>query len=230
MTDLSIPLVRPLSVPVPLPHTIEALPAFLGGNMEGDACFYSNIMVALCMDAVLFCQPDMTLESDSRYGRNRIKTWETLVRAFDDWYRDRPIEFQAVLELYPRDGQRSDDEFPTLLFASGYAILANQLYHTGMLTLLQNRPRFLGRTGRKSSSMAVPWHMHRICGIAINNDRRECWDPSLLASFLAAARLATHPSQHKSILNSLTGVQKLTGWNISQDLEILRREWRLAEN
>ncbi|KAF2711836.1 hypothetical protein K504DRAFT_365125, partial [Pleomassaria siparia CBS 279.74] len=119
--------------------------------------------------------------------------------------------------------------FPTLVFAGGAAIFANQLCHTGMLLLLQNKPKFVGEINSNSPFMSTLWHSHRGCGIAINNDRRECWDPSLLASLLVAARMATHQSQHITILSTLERVQALTGWNISPQLNDLRAEWQLAE-
>ncbi|KAF2261211.1 hypothetical protein CC78DRAFT_535820 [Lojkania enalia] len=214
-----------LGVPPPAP----AMQAYFVGVKTGDILEYSTWAIALCVDAALFAQGDEHGYLEQRYGRNRVEVWTTLVRSLEIWYAQRPHEFQAIIELYPRDGKLSDDEFPTLVFTNGAAILANQLHHTGMLLLLQNKPRFTGPMNLNSSFRSALWHTHRICGIATNNDRAECWDPSLLASFLVAARLATHRSQHTVIISSLERVCKLTGWNISHQINILEHKWRLAE-
>ncbi|KAF2186577.1 hypothetical protein K469DRAFT_572399 [Zopfia rhizophila CBS 207.26] len=130
----------PIQIPLPYPATLPRPRSF---EINSDTIFqYANRAVALCADAVMFCQGDNDIWSEQRYGNSRIETWNALIRGFDDWYSDRPQDFQAIIELYPRDGRHSEHEFPILVFASGAAILANQLYHTGMLLLLQNKPRF----------------------------------------------------------------------------------------
>jgi hypothetical protein len=190
---------------------------------------YAHEAVALCVDAAMYRQGDEDGWLQQRYGRVRLEIWHMLVERLEKWFVNRPQEFQTILELYPKDGTQSKDEFPTIVFSSGAAIFANQLCHTAMLLLLQNKPRFAGQANHNSSFMSTLWHSHRICGIAINNERRDCWDPCLLASLLVAARMATHESQHGAILNTLEGVQELTGWSIAQHLNHLRTEWQQAE-
>ncbi|KAF2800259.1 hypothetical protein K505DRAFT_355826 [Melanomma pulvis-pyrius CBS 109.77] len=216
-------------IPLQIPITMVATRTFFSGANADDVSQYTHDAVALCVDAAMYCQGDEDKWLQQRYAQTRADIWGTLVRGFEKWFTSRPQDFQAIIELYPRDGRRSEDEFPTLVFSSGAAILANQLCHTGMLLLLQNKPRFAGQANSNSPFMSTLWHTHRVCGIGINNDRRECWDPCLLASLLVAARMATHQSQHIIILSTLEGIQKLTGWDISHHLNNLRTEWRLAE-
>lgn len=227
--ELGIALVA--STPLRIPHPFSVVmteTGFEAMNTDNVSKFATQAL-ALCVDAIMFCQNDQDELAKQRYGRSRVEAWTTLVRGLEDWYVKRPQEFQTIIELYPKDGWRSDDEFPTLVFTGGAAILANQLCHTGMLLLLQNRPRFVGRVSATSSFMATLWHARRICGISMNNDRRECWDPCLLASFLVAAQTATHRSQHNAITATIQNVQKLTGWNISRQLQRLKEDWRMAE-
>ncbi|KAH7121096.1 hypothetical protein B0J11DRAFT_438906 [Dendryphion nanum] len=110
----------------------------------------SNQVVTLCLDIFVFCNGDDNKRIESRYGHNRVDAWANLVRILEELYNSRSQELQAVVELYPRDGNHTEDEFPTLVFTSGAAILLNQLCHTGMMLLLQNKPRFT--TQRSSSS------------------------------------------------------------------------------
>ncbi|KAF2465386.1 uncharacterized protein BDR25DRAFT_86641 [Lindgomyces ingoldianus] len=190
---------------------------------------FANRAVGLCTDATLFCYGGEDAVLKERYGINRVEAWGRLLQSFNEWYTNRPQDFEAIIELSSRDSKYSEDEFPTLIFTDGAAVLANQLYHTGMLLLLQNKPKFAERATLSASALSTLWHMHRVCGIATNNDRRECWDPCLLASLFMAARAATHRSQHSAIFNTLERVQRLTGWDVTRHTSALKDEWQLAE-
>lgn len=186
--------------------------------------------IALCVDSAMFAQGDDDRWLQQRYGLNRVEIWKALIQGFAHWYMHRSQAFQPIIELYPKDGVLSDDDYPTIVFTSGAALLANQLYHTGMLLLLQNKPRFADKPSQSSSSMSVLWHVHRICGIAIQNDRPGWWDPCLVASLIIAGRTATHASQHNAILHTLQFVQRLTGWTLDPCVDQLTNEWRLADS
>ncbi|KAJ5580394.1 hypothetical protein N7450_006695 [Penicillium hetheringtonii] len=73
-------------------------------------------------------------------------------------------------------------------------------------------------------------HAQRICSIALNNERRECWDPVLLASFLTAARRMTHESQQQEILRGFERIRRVTGWDASDFLHDLQEEWGLLDS
>lgn len=191
---------------------------------------YACDAIALCVDTMMFAQGDDDRWLQQRYGSNRVETWKTLVQRFAHWYMNRSQAFQPIIELYSRDGVLTDDDYPTIVFTSGAALLANQLYHTGMLLLLQNRPRFAEKPSQNSPSMSTLWHAHRICGIAIQNDRPGWWDPCLVASLIVAGRTATHISQHSAIVHTLESVQRLTSWVIEPYVEQLRTEWQLADD
>lgn len=191
-------------------------------------CAYS--IIALCVDTSMFAQGDDDRWLQQRYGLNRVEVWKKLVQDFAHWYMHRSQAFQPIIELYSRDGVRTDDDYPTIVFTSGAALLANQLYHTGMLLLLQNRPRFADKPSQHAPSMSTLWHAHRICGIAIQNDRPGWWDPCLVASLIVAGRTATHTSQHSAIVRTLESVQRMTGWIIEPYVEQLRTEWQLADD
>lgn len=193
------------------------------------AAQYTYDMIALCVEAVMFVQGDGDRTLQHRYGLSRVEVWTTLIQRLAHWYKHRSQAFQPIIELYRMDGLGTENDYPTIVFTSGAALLANQLYHTGMLLLLQNRPRFGHSSSQNSPSMSTLWHAHRICGIAIQNDRPGWWDPCLVASLIIAGRTATHPSQHNAILQTLESVQLLTGWAISPYLEQMKIEWHLAD-
>jgi hypothetical protein len=213
--------------PVRIPLRSSAEQSFQSTNVEIDA-EYSQNAIALCVDAVIFSHGDEDQWLQRHYALNRVESWQTLVRKFAQWYKHRPPDFQPVVELYPKDGIRSDDDFPIIVFSNGAALLANQLYHTGMLLLLQCKPRFTEKSTSSSTSMSALWHAHRICGIANQNDNPACWDPCLVASLIVASRTVSHRSQHIAILHTLENVKRLTGWRFAQLVDGLRGEWQVA--
>lgn len=226
--DLSVALMCHSVVRIPLPTASTTTFDHISAGDAEHVARYAHDAVALCIDAITFSREDEDTWLELHYKLNRVELWKALVAGLEHWYKHRPLEFQPIIELYPRDAPTPEDGFPTLLFSSGAGILANQLYHTGMLLLLQNKPRFMDRPQTQYPSMSALWHAHRVCGICFHNDRWDCWDPSLIASFLVAARTVTHHSQHKAVLSNLKNVQQLTGWNIAKHVERLAVEWQQA--
>jgi hypothetical protein len=153
-----------------------------------------------------------------------------LVEELERWYHERPLGFQPMIELEIADQTaESRQNFPLVLYANGGGVFANQIYHSAMLLLLYNRPRTARTSDFSSATMSPLWHAQRICSIALNNERRECWDPCLLASFLAASRCMTHELQQQEILRGFENIRKITGWDAGRLLEDLQAEWGLLE-
>ncbi|KAJ5312116.1 hypothetical protein N7508_002946 [Penicillium antarcticum] len=91
------------------------------------------------------------------------------------------------------------------------------------------RPRTARITDFHSAAMSPLWHAQRVCSISLHNDRRECWDPCLLASFFVAARRMTHESQQQEVLRGFNRIRTVTGWNTHDSLQGLRAEWGLLD-
>jgi hypothetical protein len=181
---------------------------------------FAERAIALCLDAAMFSQEDNCQWLQQQYGLNRAEIWKVLIHAFGIWFKQRPEGLQPIIELYAKDGVHTHNDFPVIAFTSGAALLANQLYHTGM---------FGNSHSSNSNSMSILWHVHRICGIAIQNDGPTTWDPSLIASLIIAARTLTHRSQQMAIVSTLETAQRLTGWNVTAHIEDLKSEWRSAD-
>ncbi|PTU17595.1 hypothetical protein P175DRAFT_0512309 [Aspergillus ochraceoroseus IBT 24754] len=157
-------------------------------------------------------------------------TWLNVFEELNQWRHSRPQEFYPMVELNGEDPNLNPgSQFPLLLFTNGAAALCNQLYHTAMLLLLECKPRTTLLNNPHSPVLSSLWHAQRVCGIALNNDRRECWDPCLLASFLVAARYMTHESQQQEIVEGFDRIQEITGWGIGEYLTQLREEWSFLE-
>lgn len=187
--------------------------------------FYAYRPLWLCARAIQFVHNEEVCPD-----RPPLHIWVQLIEELQQWYRERPREFQPMLEL-EMDDQLAGPErsFPVILFANGAGLFGNQLYHTAMFLLLHNRPRTARIADFHSVAMSPLWHAQRICSIALHNDRRECWDPCLLASFLLAARRMTHESQQHEVVRGFDRIRTVTGWNTNNCLHSLRGEWCLLD-
>lgn len=192
---------------------------------------YAQVLLWLCGKALLTYH-----QESSTHQVPGADSWLQLFEELNQWHYLRPQEFQPMVEL-SNDGGAEDhalglnpgSEFPMLLFTNGAGALCSQLYHTAMLFMIECKPRtaaLLNQSHPQYSPVLSPiWHAQRVCGIALNNDRRECWDPCLLASFLVAARHMTHESQQVEIVHGFDRIQALTGWGVGEYLTQLREEW-----
>jgi hypothetical protein len=186
---------------------------------------YAHKALVLCTEVLDFSFGDENLANnpDTEPPRPRALRWKSIIDELNDWYTNRPPTFRPVIEL---DSEESP--FPIMYFTSGTAIFANQLYHTAMMLVLAHKPRTAQFDQRRTSSLSQLWHARRICSIAINNNRCECWDPCLLASFYLAARRMTHESQQREILLGFKHISTL-GWLVGSFVERLNQEWNASE-
>ncbi|KAL4926987.1 uncharacterized protein BDV17DRAFT_293102 [Aspergillus undulatus] len=196
---------------------------------------YAQVLLWLCGKALNAYHQDSTHEIHRAGPAMETESWLGIFEELNRWWYLCPQEFQPMVEL-SNDGNNGPNlnagsEFPLLLFTNGAGALCNQLYHTAMLFMLECKPRTtalmnLNHSHHLPNAVLSPlWHAQRVCGIALNNDRRECWDPCLLASFLVAARHMTHESQQVEILRGFDRIQALTGWSVGEYLTQLREEW-----
>lgn len=154
-------------------------------------------------------------------GLGTTHKWKVLFEGLMMWYNNRPREFKPMLEL-----DESDQLFPLVLYSNGAATLANQMFHTGMLLLLQNRPRTLLNEHGRSVMMSPLWHASRICGISLNNDARNSWDFSMIGSLYIGAKRMTYEPQQQAIVAGINRIADITNWDLSSLTAQLLQEWR----
>jgi hypothetical protein len=204
-------------------------------NIHERVGHYAQFLLSLCGKALnIYHQQDAAPPHQAAGPDNWFQVFEKL----SQWYYLRPQEFHPMVELNHDGGDAlsAGSEFPLLLFTNGAAALCSQLYHTAMLHMIECKPRTATallnqhqKLNPHSPVLSPLWHAHRVCGIALNNDRAECWDPCLLASFLVAARRMTHESQQAEILHGFERIQTLTGWGVGEYLTALREEWSFLD-
>lgn len=185
---------------------------------------YTLEPLLLCAKAHNFCNGRFQATQVLGVGgvsETPVQRWTTLNDALEVWYANRPDEFQTMAEI------DSDEAlFPVVMLTNGAAVLANQLYHTAMLLLLQSKPRTLQAVAGKTSMASSPlWHARRVCGIALNNDRRDMWDLSLVASLYVAAQRMTYEPQQHAILEYFDRIRVITSWNVDAFATRLRQDW-----
>ena len=170
---------------------------------------------------------------------NRPMTFQPLVD-MDLPSSESPTSSETPSMNLDEQTKRKDDKislFPSILFTNGAAVLSNQLYHTIMLLLLQSKPRTLIHEKVRTSSGIVDdksyqsptwsplWHAQRVCGIALNNTRFECWDLSLVTSFVVAAQTMTYEPQQRVLLEGFDALSSRMGWNVEHFKETLLQAW-----
>ncbi|KAM0546687.1 hypothetical protein ACHAPJ_010724 [Fusarium lateritium] len=217
--SVSVSLMNGSSVPIPSIVSYEASSPLNGVYRE--SLKYGREPVLLCAQVLNYCFGGDVPTSPDVIRPTAAQRWKSLSEALQMWYTSRPRDFKPMLEI-----DDNEQLFPLVLFTNGAAVLANQLYHTSMLLLLQNRPRTLPKEHGRSVYLSPLWHSQRICGISLNNDTRTSWDFSLLASFYLAAKRMTYEPQQHAILRGIDRIGSLTGWNVNALSAQLVHEWQ----
>ncbi|KAL2814969.1 hypothetical protein BJX63DRAFT_431073 [Aspergillus granulosus] len=217
----------PLRSPLPS-HPIPSLALLCRTeNTHSRVGHYAEVLLWLCGKALRCYHGD---QYEDPAPSTESESWLQVFDELTQWHYLRPQEFQPMVELGPDETSLNpESEFPMLLFTNGAGALCNQLYHTAMLYMLECKPRTALLASQQSPVLSPLWHTQRVCGIALNNDRRQWWDPCLLASFLVAARHMTHEAQRFEIVDGFRRVQELTGWGVGEYLTQLREEWAFLD-
>lgn len=158
-------------------------------------------------------------------GASLLDAWRELWEALQWWSEQRPFEIYPVLESFL--DQR--DSFSTIVFTTPCASFCTQLFHTALLLLLQCKPRTLRIAEYFPGAVSQIWNARRVCTIAICNDTREKWHPTLWSSFLQAARYITDRKEQQLILRHARKVLSLTRWNLQFDLDVLQGHWNWSK-
>ena len=210
------------SSPVSIPDILPYGPASPLVGLSRESLSYDREPLFLCARVLNHCfGQDVASTPGIHLGLGTTQKWKSLFESLNIWYSNRPQDSKPMLEI-----EENDQLFPLILFTNDVAVLANQLYHASMLLLLQNRPRTLQNEHGRSIFMSPLWHAQRICGISLNNDSRENWDFSLVASLYLAAKRMTYEPQQQAILRGIERIGSITGWNLNALAMQLVQEWR----
>ncbi|KAL4922364.1 hypothetical protein BDW62DRAFT_197044 [Aspergillus aurantiobrunneus] len=171
-----------------------------------------------------------------------VARWSRLFEAVEQWYEKRPSQMKSIFSVSTATSADwgGDRPFPTVLYANGaasmlllsfkYIMLAgidehtvsgNQLYHTCALLLLQRKPKTLPLVRRPKS---VLWHARQICAISASNSHHGCWTNALQPLWIAG-KVMSHHSEHAAIVETLTRIERETGWATAWRVEDLRDFW-----
>ncbi|KAE8150909.1 hypothetical protein BDV25DRAFT_139345 [Aspergillus avenaceus] len=218
---------------IPIHHWIpkdmspgEASQLFLASNISTFDT-YANYTVYLCAQTlgVLFggsaqispsCVSCQYLESPGDRD-SYVHRWKRLFDSVEQWHDNRPNQMKYIFTVPA--GQ--EKPFPTVLYGNGAAISGNQLYHASALLLLQRKPKTLSLSRRPKS---VLWHARQICAISASNSHHGCWTNALQPLWLAG-KVMSHYSEHAAIIETLTRIERETGWATAWRVEDLREFW-----
>ncbi|KAH9214929.1 fungal-specific transcription factor domain-containing protein [Leptodontidium sp. 2 PMI_412] len=176
---------------------------------------YANYAVFMCANCVAYLKAYKEWSLETRESR-----WLELVNLLEDWYLERPEEMKPILTISLLEGE-IHRPFPTVLYGNGPAVSGNQLYHTAILLMLQERPGSLQIQRKLKSTF---WHARQICAISESNTHHGAWTNSIQPIWIAG-KVMSHPSEHEAILNILERIERETGWVTSWRREDLKAWW-----
>ncbi|KOC10857.1 hypothetical protein AFLA70_60g004051 [Aspergillus flavus AF70] len=222
---------------IPIHHWIpkdmspaEASQHFLASNISAFDT-YANYTVYLCAQTlgVLF-NPSSQLPPSCVTCRylgspddrdTYVHRWKRLFDSVEEWYDNRPNQMKSIFVIPATAGPGQERPFPTVLYGNGAAISGNQLYHACALLLLQRKPKTLSLSRRPKS---VLWHARQICAISASNTHHGCWTNALQPLWLAGKAMSHH-SEHTAIIETLTRIERETGWATAWRVEDLKDFW-----
>ncbi|KAE8344722.1 hypothetical protein BDV24DRAFT_171292 [Aspergillus arachidicola] len=222
---------------IPIHHWIpkdmsptEASQHFLASNISAFDT-YANYTVYLCAQTlgVLF-NPSSQLPPSCVTCRylgspddrdTYVRRWKRLFDSVEEWYDNRPNQMKPIFIIPATAGPGQERPFPTVLYGNGAAISGNQLYHACALLLLQRKPNTLSLSRRPKS---VLWHARQICAISASNTHHGCWTNALQPLWLAGKAMSHH-SEHTEIIETLTRIERETGWATAWRVEDLKDFW-----
>jgi len=141
--------------------------------------------------------------------------WEILWNDVHKWYASKHFSLTPILEC---DGDSL--LFPIVKYSSGCFALANQIYHTVMILLIQNKPRLY----KTKNVRPITWHAKHIIGTTIHNPSMESWNNSNQSIWIAG-KLLTHQDEHKAIENLINDIEFKTGCCFKYKLMDLKNYW-----
>ncbi|OJK04033.1 hypothetical protein ASPACDRAFT_22613, partial [Aspergillus aculeatus ATCC 16872] len=205
----------------------EAAQLFLASNIYAFDT-YANYTVFLCAQTlgVLFGSARLSTYYHGilEDGHSYVDRWQQLLHDVEQWYENRPSQMKPLFSIPTATvgASNNDKPFPTVLYGNGAAISGNQLYHACALLLLQAKPKTLPMQRRRTKS--VLWHARQICAISVSNTHHGCWTNALQPLWLAG-KVMSHHSEHAAIIQTLTRIERETGWATSWRAEDLREFW-----
>lgn len=181
---------------------------------------YANYAVFLYAGVVYMISTKGQPRSRLDHDRTFVSRWKALYDLHEEWYNDRPKEMKPLMDIPPSQ-KELQTVFNTVLYSTPVGISGNQVYHASMILLLQDKPKEI-RVPKSCKSML--WHARQICGISISNSDHGALINALQPIWIAA-KLMSHPSEHKAILDLLNRLEESTGWATSWCAADLKEFW-----
>ncbi|TLD15178.1 hypothetical protein PspLS_10729 [Pyricularia sp. CBS 133598] len=180
------------------------------------------------LEVLMLCAHSININSstgsNTQFDGSPAQSWGKQTQALQSWYDARRETFRPLLDVDMPTSDPTVALFPTIVFSTPAAILANSVYHAAMLRLLRHKPRTVPALSSGFSSL---WHARRICAIAVNNGSSAHWDPCLLSTLYIAAKVMTYVPQQTRILRCFEEAGMRTGWRALTEwfIDELQKIW-----
>ncbi|KAL1304340.1 hypothetical protein AAFC00_000739 [Neodothiora populina] len=170
---------------------------------------YANYAVFLCASVLNV----ITNQDESSY----VARWKALFDLLEDWRANRPAEMRPIVSV---SVEETTHTFPVLVYSNAPAISGNQLYHSAVLLMLQNKPDRI----RVQGSMSLLSHARQICGITASNSSHGGYTNAPQPLWIAG-RVLQHPVERSFVLALLAHIEMNTGFATAWRADDLRAYW-----
>ncbi|ODV86187.1 hypothetical protein CANARDRAFT_196907 [[Candida] arabinofermentans NRRL YB-2248] len=162
----------------------------------------------------------MNLIYSNKEGEIFKKEWLELWDRLSKWYFN-----EVEMELFRPVHEYFDEkiQFPRIFYSNSQAISANQMYHMGVIFMIQNKPRSVKLSNRQQSS-SLTYHAKQIVGIGITNNDYGGYCNSVQPLYVAGLIL-TSKKEHGVLLSALRKVEECTGWSTYWRCRDLMNYW-----
>lgn len=149
--------------------------------------------------------------SHTHVDHSPVQSWRKQAQALQAWCDARRETFRTLLDIEIPTSEPTVALFPTIVFSTPAATLANSVCHAALLLLLRHKPHTVPALSSGSSSVC---YARRICAIAVSNGSNAYWDPCLLSCLFLAARVMTYVPQQVEIVRCFEEASMRTGWRV----------------
>lgn len=166
--------------------------------------------------------------SNKELGMERMQRWQELKDFETRWDEERPLSFSHYMKKEPN--REAEEVFPQIWYVSDVNAAGMIYFHFARILLTiynpeSSRPGIGSAARQRKMSEEVREIVIQLCGIAKSTASTH---PVLVQAHSAILTFGEHFFLHrdqKALLDVLEEIKARHGWPISDEVEMLRKEW-----
>ena len=198
--------------------TLSTMTSYIRSQTWGDGyARYALFLTTTVLSTVSADVSDLQRDQTSK----ELNQWKALHDLLEDFYNCRPEAMQPLMS-YPSILDDENNLFPMVLFGTGAAVMANLLYHTASILLLQHKPTDIELPKNHKS---IVWHARQILG-TVAECQQGSVTPFAYQPLVIAGKAVVDSVEQEKILEMIRSLEQTSGWRSSWCVEELQATWR----